>query len=96
MAPSTDKSAASGPPALDGIEIRLGFDLGEKTLTLGELMAMQPGKVLALDVPLPRLVAIRANGTLIGHGELVQIADRVGVRVMELGAAEALANPVAA
>lgn len=96
MAPSTDKSAASGPPALDGIEIRLGFDLGEKTLTLGELMAMQPGKVLALDVSLPRLVAIRANGTLIGHGELVQIADRVGVRVMELGAAEALANPVAA
>jgi type III secretion protein Q len=91
MDPSSDKAAisgASGLASLDGIEVRLGFDLGGKTLTFGELAALQPGQVLALDVALPRLVAIRANGSLIGRGELVQLAERVGVRVVELAATE--------
>jgi type III secretion protein Q len=96
MATASNTSAASGPATLDGIQIRLGFDLGEKTLTLGELTALQPGQVLALDVPLPRLVAIRANGSLIGHGELVRVADRVGVRVIELAPTNAYTEPAAA
>ncbi|HLA70948.1 MAG TPA: type III secretion system cytoplasmic ring protein SctQ [Steroidobacteraceae bacterium] len=103
MAPSSDKAAVSGAAGLaglaglDGIEVRLGFDLGDKTLTFGELAALQPGQVLALDVALPRLVAIRANGSLIGRGELVQLAERVGVRVVELATTEMnIASAVAA
>ncbi len=69
---------------LDEIEIRLSFDLGEKTLLLAELAALQPGQVLELEGALPRLVAIRANGRLIGRGELVRVADQVAVRVLEL------------
>jgi len=99
MNPSSDRAAtsdASGLAGLDGIEVRLGFDLGDKTLTFGELAALQPGQVLALDVALPRLVAIRANGSLIGRGELVQLADRVGVRVVELAATEMNTAPAVA
>lgn len=100
MSASSDKPAAPAVGAalagLDAIEVRLGFDLGDKTLTFGELAALQPGQVLTLDASLPRLVAIRANGSLIGRGELVQVADRVGVRVMELAVAQMYAEPVAA
>jgi type III secretion protein Q len=73
--------------ALDEVEVRLSFDLGEKTLRLDELAALQPGQVLELDAPTNRLVAIRANGRLVGRGELVRVADQVGVRVLELAAA---------
>jgi type III secretion protein Q len=100
MPSPSDKSAVPGSgsalAALDAIEVRLGFDLGDKTVTLGELAALQPGQVLTLDASLPRIVAIRANGSLIGRGELVQVADRVGVRVVELAAAEMYADATAA
>ena len=95
MPVSSDKPAAA-VAGLDAIQVRLDFDLGDKTLTFGELAALQPGQVLTLDASLPRLVAIRANGSLIGRGELVQVADRVGVRVIELASAEMYAAPAAA
>ena len=81
---STSRHDEQGPVSLDDIELRVVFDLGEKILKLGELAALQPGQVLALEVPASRLVAIRANGRLIGRGELVRLAETVGVRVMEL------------
>ena len=85
---SAPKRDAPGAVHVDDIEIRLVFDLGEKTLKLGELAALQPGQVLALEAPARGQVAIRANGRLIGRGELVRIADRVGIRVMELAGPE--------
>ncbi len=77
-----DEAAALAP--VEEIEIRLSFDLGEKTVRLAELAALQVGQVLQLDGPASRLVAVRANGRLVGRGELVRVADQVGVRVLEL------------
>ena len=85
-------SVADEPPGLpariEDIDVRLTFDLGDKLMTVGHLAAVQPGQVLALDAALPRLVRIRANGRLVGRGELVQLDDRVGVRVLELAPRE--------
>ncbi len=86
-APLAQSDAPESIP-LDDMEIRLAFDLGHKTVTLGRLAALQPGQVIGLDVPDPRLVAIRANGYLVGRGELVRLDDRVGVRVVEMAAPE--------
>jgi type III secretion protein Q len=69
---------------LDDVEVRLAFDLGEKMTRLGDLAVMQPGQVIPLDVPLERTVNVRVNGRLIGRGELVRVADRVGVRILEI------------
>lgn len=74
-------------PALDriyDIGIRVSFDLGTKVLTLGELSDLRAGQILNLNAALPRLVSIRANGRLMGRGELVRVADQIGVRVLEL------------
>lgn len=81
---SPDSAATDAPAQLDEVEVRLSFDLGEKVLTLAELAALKPGQVLELDAPLERLVRIRVNGRLIGRGELVRVADQVGVRILEL------------
>jgi len=83
-----DKAGPGEAVGLEEIEMRLCFDLGETTIKLGELGRVQTGQVLTLEAPHSQLVAIRANGRLIGRGELVRIADRVGVRVLKLGPAE--------
>ncbi len=83
--PSDD---AQGLARLDDVEVRVSFDLGQKVLRLGELAAMQPGQVIGLDVPPSRMISIRANGRLIGRGELVRVSDQVGVRILELAPAQ--------
>ena len=84
--PAAQEEERAAP--LDEIEIRLAFDLGEKTLRLRELSSLQPGQVIPLDAPPARLIAIRANGRLIGRGELVRVDARVAVRVIELASSE--------
>ena len=80
-----------GPPArIEDIDVRITFDLGDKLMTVGHLAAVQPGQVLALDAALPRIVSVRANGRLVGRGELVHVDDRVGVRLLELASREGM------
>jgi type III secretion protein Q len=80
--PAADNAATPG--RVEDIEVRITFDLGDKILTVGELGALQPGQVLALDGSVPTRVAIRANEHLVGYGELIRLDDRTGVRVIEL------------
>lgn len=77
--------AAPQPPLdPDQLEIRLDFDLGYLTVPLRELRTIQPGYSFELDRPDPQAVRIVAGAQVIGYGELVQIDDRLGVRVTAL------------
>lgn len=71
-------------PDLEQLPIKLSFDLGEKTLTLAELRELNTGHTLALMRSLGDGVTIRANGTVIGSGNLVDIDGRFGVMVTHL------------
>lgn len=66
------------------LPVRLHFDLGERQLTLSELMVLGPGHVFDLGRELRRAVIIRANGKVIGEGELVDVDGQVGVAVLSL------------
>jgi type III secretion protein Q len=66
------------------VPLRVSFDLGELTLSLAQLRAMQPGQVLELGHPLAGAVRIRANGALVGDGELVEVDGQLGVAVRTL------------
>lgn len=76
-------SEPTARPALDpdDLEIRIDFDLGQLTLPLRELRAIQPGYSFELAPPGPQPVRIVAGSQVIGYGELVQIDERLGVRV---------------
>lgn len=88
-ATDTDTDAENTPDplsSLDQVSINLSFDLGQRRLSLSELQALQPGELFDLARPLnDGPVHIRANGTLIGHGELVDIDGSIGVQVSRLG-----------
>jgi type III secretion protein Q len=73
-------AAASG--LMDDVPIRLTFDLGEREISLGDLRSIEPGYLFNLGRDPKSTVSIRANGRLIGDGELVEIEGRVGVSVL--------------
>ena len=79
-------AAASAAATLDDVPVRLTFDLGEREIALGELRSLQPGYLFNLGRDPRSTVTIRANGRVVGDGELVDIEGRVGVSVLSLGA----------
>lgn len=87
---STDgekSGAALLPPdsrLLKDLTVTLEARLGEAVIPLAELMALRTGAVLDLDTRLNEPVALYLNGTLVGHGEIVAVDDRFGVRITEI------------
>ena len=67
------------------VPVRLGFDLGERLITLDRLRTLAPGEVFELDRPVADgCVRIRANGMDVGLGELVEVDGNIGVRLKAL------------
>jgi type III secretion protein Q len=81
-----DDAGESAAGILDGVPVRLTFDLGDREIALAELQTLQPGYLFNLGRDPRGSVNIRANGRLIGEGELVDIEGRIGVCVLRLGA----------
>lgn len=67
---------------LDALEVRVTFELDERSMPLAELKALKSGYVIELDQPLNQsTVLIRANGALVGQGHLIAVGNKLGVRV---------------
>lgn len=88
MTTPTDPTQASDdtPLSLDEMPIHLSFDVGQKVLTLGQLRQLSEGHALPLDRDIQTAVSIRANGALIGQGQLLDIDGRLGVLINQLHA----------
>ncbi len=84
MDESFDDNAFTPDEIISDLPIKLSFDLGERSVTLGELQAIAPGYTFDLGRDLRQAVIIRANGMRIGEGELVDIEGRTGVAVLSL------------
>lgn len=89
-AASDDNEAASLPlDRLDALEVTLRFEVGDLSVTLGELKGIRAGHVFDLAQPLNRsAVRILAHGNVLGKGHLVAVGDRLGVRVSEFAPSE--------
>jgi flagellar motor switch/type III secretory pathway protein FliN len=85
------RSAASQESiqALEALPVKVSFDLGSVTVALSALRRWQPGEAIELTAPVSerQVVNIRANGMLIGQGELVDIDGHLGVIVSTLSEA---------
>jgi type III secretion protein Q len=87
--PDDDSGASLPLDRLDAMEVSLRFEVGELSLTLGELKSIRAGHVFDLAQPLNRSpVRILAHGNLLGKGHLVAVGDRLGVRVSEFAPGE--------
>ena len=83
--PSTPPAGRDAAGAADRIPVRLTFDLGERSMTVAELRDLKPGYTFDLGRELRRAVSIRAQGQVIGEGELVEIDGTLGVAITSMG-----------
>jgi type III secretion system YscQ/HrcQ family protein len=84
--PPIMKESSEQPPenvSLQDLPLRIVVELGRLSIPLGKLMELEPGQVLDLPIH-PQEVLLTVNGQPIGRGELVEIGETVGVRLLEL------------
>ena len=84
--PAQAEDTSEEVPRLNNLEelpVDLTFVSDQIKMSLKEVEQIKPGYVIALN-KVTGQVEIRANGTAVGSGELVQIEDKAGVRVLEL------------
>jgi len=67
------------------IPISLTVEVAKIRINLDNLLKLRPGNVLELGVHPEKSVNLVADGACVGQGELVQIGDVVGVKIIKLG-----------
>ncbi|MBO9664249.1 FliM/FliN family flagellar motor switch protein [Dokdonella sp.] len=87
-----NESVAETPPALtaedvrDSIPIRVDLLIDTLSLSLADLGRLGAGQILELRQPVEGArVELRANGKIIGSGELVSLGETLGVKVTRIG-----------
>ena len=70
--------------------------LGERRVTVGEVMKFRPGMTLTIDRPTAGGASLLINGVLIAHGEVMADASGFRFRVNRVAAASGRARKCAA
>lgn len=78
--------AAIGRPIdlLYNVDMAVTVELGRTRMTMRELLALRPGKIIELDRSARAPVDILVNNTLLARGEVVVVDEELGVRVTEI------------
>lgn len=80
----TQPEAAPGVDAtLDDLTLKLLCQVGSVELSLQQLRQLGAGSILQLNPPMQDGVDLMINGLRVGRGQLVQIGDGLGVRVLD-------------
>jgi flagellar motor switch protein FliN/FliY len=66
------------------VSLNITVEFGRAAMTIGELLNLKKGAVVALDHDKTEPLAIRANGKLVARGEIVVVNDNYGIRVTEI------------
>ncbi len=83
--PGVPEAPAAAPSTLDELQLPVAFELDTARVSLADLANMAPGYAVELDVPVQEAaVRLICHGQTLGHGQLVAIGDRLGVRITRL------------
>ena len=72
------------PESLHDLPLQIRIEMGRFKLPLNQVLELQEGNILKVDVDPRKGVDLVVEGKVIGRGELVQIGDLVGVRITDL------------
>jgi flagellar motor switch protein FliN/FliY len=70
-----------------GVRVALSANLGRADMTVGEMMALKTGSVVALETGLADYVELILNEAVVARGEIVAVGDKFGVRIVEIAPA---------
>ena len=91
----SDPQSSAGPSAevpgarlrierLHPIEMAITVELGRARMTMGELLALKPGEIIDLQRGEHTPVDILVNDSLLAHGEIVVLDEKLGIRVTDI------------
>ena len=66
------------------LPVKVMIELGRTKMPLGDLMSIQNGGVIELDVEAGEPLNLVVNGCLIAQGEVVIVDDRYGIRLTDI------------
>jgi len=84
QAPDNEKAGDSVD--LESLPVLLHVIVATKEMTLSEANGLAPGTILELKRDLSNIVQLAVNGKIVGHGQLVDIDGKLGVRIGKWGA----------
>ncbi|MGA9596738.1 MAG: FliM/FliN family flagellar motor switch protein, partial [Acidimicrobiia bacterium] len=76
--------APLGGGVLGSVELDIAVELGNVSMTIGQLLRMGEGSVVTLNQSVGDNVVMLANGTRVASGEVVIVDGTLGFRVAEL------------
>lgn len=88
--PVLQENASSGAPlqvrmqALAGVTASVTVVAGQAQSTVGELLSLREGQVLAMDKALNAPFDLVLNGTVIARGQLVAVGDQLGIKLTQV------------
>lgn len=86
LSPVADELSASGRSIelLYNVEMAVTVELGRTRMSMRDLLALRPGKIVELDRSARAPVDVLVNNTLLARGEVVVVDEELGVRVTEI------------
>ncbi|MEO1969655.1 MAG: flagellar motor switch protein FliN [Sphingomonadaceae bacterium] len=79
---------------IQDIDVRLTVELGQKQMSLRDVLALGESSVIELDRLTDEPLEILVNGKIIARGEVVAQGNRFAIRVLELVGAPAPSAPM--
>jgi flagellar motor switch protein FliN/FliY len=80
----TAKPAIHDMAMIMDLPVKVMIELGRTKMPLGDLMSIQNGGVIELDVEAGEPLNLVVNGCLIAQGEVVIVDDRYGIRLTDI------------
>ena len=83
---------ASNPVSLEGpnldvildIPVSISMEVGNADITIRNLLQLNQGSVIELDLLAGEPLDVLVNGTLIAHGEVVVVNEKFGIRLTDV------------
>ena len=66
------------------VTIPIMVEIGRTQMSLGDVLNLVPGSIVALDKKAEEPVDLRVNGKLVARGEVVLVDDNYGLRVTQI------------
>lgn len=73
------------PIQADQVPVAIIAEIGRLEIPIRQLLQLEPGNMLDINIHPERGVDLTINGKLIGRGELIRVGDVLGVRILKLG-----------
>jgi len=87
----TEEKKSSQPPNSDlnlkmilDVPVDIRVELGSTSLSIGKILKLSAGSIIALDRTVGSPADIIVNGKLIGQGDVVVVDDNFGIRITKL------------